>query len=480
MKSSIAIPERVLVLAFLVAACAVRFIGLARYSFDPDEIFSVRAAQASWAGLFGIAARDVSHPPLFYGLLKIWLVFGPPTEGWVRLLPAMIGAATFVPFYALCRRLRLEPGALAVALALFTASAVLIEYAQYARMFSLLQFAGALSLLAFVAFADTGGRRAFWALTAANVLMVYAHYWGWMAVLAQFCILLLLRRDRLKAYAASAALVTLAFLPWAWAVAAAAAGKGSATAQIQWMGAPGWRNLVWLFGNLSGAPDIPRGTAIGLALFAVPLGFLAWRLRRGPAFAPLAFILMVAVPVAATILLGLVTGQPVWGERHLSMVAVPYFLLVAVATMSVPWPRIRAGLQVALMLWATLAGAQFLLTQGRMLQWGQLVDAMIEETPGRPLVIQTAEPWLRDPIVYFVGRNGASDVAVTLVEDTAHAPPGDRYWYVVRDTTWTQAESPVRILVDAGYSIERMLAITTPSQRVVAYRVRRGVEGPVL
>lgn len=111
---------------------------------------------------------------------------------------------------------------------------------------------------------------------------------------------------------------------------------------------------------------------------------------------------------------------------------------------------------------------------------GQLVDAMIEETPGRPLVIRTAEPWLRDPIVYFVGRNGAHDVAVTLVEDTARAPPGDRYWYVVRDTTWTQAESPVRILVDAGYSIERMLAITTPSQRVVAYRVRRGVDGPVL
>lgn len=480
MKPSTLVPERALVLTFLVAACAVRFIGLARYSFDPDEIFSVRAAQASWAGLFEISARDMSHPPLFYMLLKVWLYFGPATEGWVRLLPAMLGAAAFVPFYAICRRLKLEPGALAVALALFTASAVLIGYAQYARMFSLLQLAGALSVLAFLAFAGTGGRRAFWTLTAANVLMVHAHYWGWMAVLAQFCILLLLRRDRLADHAKSAALTVLAFLPWAVAVAAAASSKGSATAQIQWMGAPDWLNLVWLFGNLSGAPDIPRGTAIGLALFAVPLGFLAWRLARERAFAPLCLILLIAVPVVATILLGLVTGQPVWGERHLSMVAVPYFLLVAVTTMSVPWPRVRAGLQVALMLWATLAGAQFLLQPSRMLQWGQLVDAMVEDSPGRPLVIQTAEPWLRDPIVYFVGRNGADDVAVTLVEDTARAPAGDRYWYVVRDTTWTQAESPVRILVDAGFRIERMLAITTPSQRVVAYRVRRTVEGPVL
>ncbi len=480
MNRSIPIPERVLVVTFLIASCVVRFIGLARYSFDPDEIFSVRAAQESWAGLFGIVARDVSHPPLFYMLLKIWLFFGPPTEGWVRLLPALLGAAAFVPFHAICRRLRLEPGALAVALALFTANAVLIEYAQYARMFSLLQFAGALSILAFLVFVDSGSRRAFWALTAANILIVHAHYWGWMAVLAQFCVVLLLRRDRLMDYAKSAALVALAFLPWTLAVLMAVQDKGSATAQIGWMGAPDWHNLVWLFGDLSGAPHFRHATAVGLTLFAVPLGFLAWRLARERTFAAPCLILLVAVPVAATIVLGLVTGQPVWGERHLSMVAVPYFLLVGLATMSVPWPRGRAGLQVALMLWATLAGAQFLLTPGRMLQWGQLVDAMIEESPGRPLAIRAAEPWIRDPVAYFVGRNGARGVEVSVVADPAHALPGDRFWYVVRDTTWTRPQSPVQVLVAAGFTIERMLAIATPGQRVVAYRVRWAEGAPVL
>jgi len=238
--------------------------------------------------------------------------------------------------------------------------------------------------------------------------------------------------------------------------------------------------VVWLFGNLSGAPDIPRGTAIGLALFAVPLGFLLWQLRRERAFAPLCFILLVAVPIAATIVLGAVSGHPVWGERHLSVVAAPYFLLVAVATMSVPGPRVRAGLQVALMLWATWAGAQFLLTPNRMLQWGQLVDGMIEASTERPLAIRTAERYIRDPIMYFVGRNGAQGVQVTVDDDPAHAPQGERFWYVVRDTTWTRPQSPVRLLVDAGFVIESMLAITTPGQTVVAYRVRRVADGPML
>ncbi|MGE0667884.1 MAG: hypothetical protein AB7O49_15115 [Sphingomonadales bacterium] len=478
MKRTINIPERVLVLTFLVASCAVRLIGLSRYSFDPDEIFTVNAAQAGWGEMLGLVARDVSHPPLFYGLLKLWLGFGPPTEGFVRLLPAMLGAAAFVPFLAACRRLKLEPGALAVALALFTANAVLIQYAQYARMFALLQFAGTLSVAAFLALLDRPERRTFWLLTAANVLAVHAHYWGWMVVLAELLAVLLLRRDLLRRYAASLAIVAAAFAPWAVAVALAAHGKGSATAQIDWMGAPDWRSVAWLFGNLSGAPSIPHGTAIGLALFAVPLAFLAWRMARERSVQPAVLLLLAAAPVVATLLLGWATGQPVWGERHLIVVAVPYFLLVAAATTSVPWPRVRSGMQVVLMAWATLAGAQFLAMPNRMLQWEQLVDGMIE--PGRPVAIRAAEPWLRDPIAYFAGRNGAPGVTVTMDADPARSPPGDRFWFVYRDTTWASEKSPVQLLRAAGFEVESMLAITTPNQRVVALKVRRAADARVL
>lgn len=155
----------------------------------------------------------------------------------------------------------------------------------------------------------------------------------------------------------------------------------------------------------------------------------------------------------------------------------PYFLLVALATMAVPWPRLRAGLQVMLMLWVTASGAQFLLSPARMLQWQQLVDGMVAEGP---LEIRVAEPWVRDPILYFVERNGTPGVTVTLNPDPSRSPPNGRFWYVFRDTTWGHPKSPARMLRDAGFEIESMLAISAPNQQVIALRIKRASRAPML
>ena len=204
------------------------------------------------------------------------------------------------------------------------------------------------------------------------------------------------------------------------------------------------------------------------------------RLGLERAFQPIALLMLTAMPVAATLLLGWIAGQPLWGERHLSVIAVPYFLLLAAGTMAVPWRRARAGLQIVLMAWATLAGAQFLAQPNRMLQWAQLVDGMIEATPGRPVTIRAAEPWVRDPIQYFVERKGAPGVDVSMDADPSRSPPAERFWFVFRDTTWTRDKSPVQLLTAAGYRVESMLAITTPNQRVMALQVTRAPDVPLL
>src|SRR5665213_1005471 len=80
-------------------AGVVRLAGLGRFSFDGDEIFSLNIAAAPWSDVLTLVARNISHPPLFYLLLKAWIGPGWTSEAWARMLPALFGWATFLPLY---------------------------------------------------------------------------------------------------------------------------------------------------------------------------------------------------------------------------------------------------------------------------------------------------------------------------------------------------------------------------------------------
>jgi hypothetical protein len=474
-------PERALLLALFAIACCLRFRGLGEYSFDVDEIFSLNAASATWSGLFSIAMRDVSHPPLFYMLLKAWLWLAPATEGWARVLPALFGAASIVPLYGICRATRLGVAGTAVVLCLFAFSGVLVQYAQYLRMFSLLQLASVLSIWAFVRFLGDGTRRSFWGLTAANLLMVYSHYWGWTVIAAQLAILALLYRHRLSRYLASTAVVALLFAPWIAAVAMGAVHNGSATRQISWIGQADASSVLWLFGNLTGAPDFPHATVIGLLLFALPVLALIrarWSGRRGDgeAVSPLCWMLLVAVPVTITVAAGYVTGQSVWGERHLIIVAAPYFLLVGASVDGLPWRRIGIVIAAMLMLWSAAAGISVARAPDMRLQWQSLVEQIVAASSGQ-VVLHTQEPFVRDALAFYAARGG---VDAAIIADDGTWPPlsSGSFWLVYRDTMWTGPDSPDRMLAAGGFRVERALAIHAPGQRVVALRVRRITDAP--
>jgi hypothetical protein len=78
----------------ILVACILRLAVMQRYGFDVDEVFSLETISSSWSDLFSIAAHDVSHPPLFYIALKLWLILGPVHEAWARLLPMMFGVGS--------------------------------------------------------------------------------------------------------------------------------------------------------------------------------------------------------------------------------------------------------------------------------------------------------------------------------------------------------------------------------------------------
>src|SRR5260370_28136155 len=117
---------------------AARLWRLTSYGLYGDEIFSLRLAGANWTELIGGVANDIVHPPLFYMLLKLWMGLGGNSVLWLKLFPALTSIASLVPFFLLCRELKLKPAAIELALGLIAVNAYLVYYSQELRMYSLL------------------------------------------------------------------------------------------------------------------------------------------------------------------------------------------------------------------------------------------------------------------------------------------------------------------------------------------------------
>src|ERR1044072_8531373 len=116
--------------AILAAIClvyiALRFWNLTASCLWFDEIFSIHAAAHEWENLFGFVAQDLIHPPLFYVLLKIWISVGGESLFWLRFFPVFFSIAALVPFYFLCRALKLDYSTIALAFTFLAANGALI------------------------------------------------------------------------------------------------------------------------------------------------------------------------------------------------------------------------------------------------------------------------------------------------------------------------------------------------------------------
>ena len=124
--------------AFVAVYAASRLWKLTASCLWFDEIFSVHAAEHSWSTILSFVAKDLIHPPLFYLLLKVWILVGGESLVWLRLFPVVVAIAAVVPFLYLCRELKLNDWSKAVAFLLIASNGPLIKYAQEVRMYSLL------------------------------------------------------------------------------------------------------------------------------------------------------------------------------------------------------------------------------------------------------------------------------------------------------------------------------------------------------
>jgi hypothetical protein len=275
--------------------------------------------------------REDGSPPLYYSLLHFWIrVFGTG-EIAVRAL-SLVFATLAVPaaFWAARTLFGTRAGWMAAILA--ATNPYLTQYAQEARMYSLVALLGMVACACLgrvLATHATAVERRPWALGAAITLaaMFYTHNWSLFFAAAwggAWLVLLARAQGPERAALLNAGLIAFGgavvlWLPWVPTV----------LFQVAHTGAP-W-SLRPTVGALLGVPGDLLGTmAQGVLALTGGAGLAALFGRRDSAHARTALILLAVG--AATVLVAWLASQasPAWANRYLGVGVAP-FLLAATA-----------------------------------------------------------------------------------------------------------------------------------------------------
>jgi mannosyltransferase len=158
----------------VIVACgvAVRSYALGAQSFWTDEIAAVITSARPFSEiLVTIAVQDV-NPPLFYLLLKIWLLLGQG-EAIVRLFSVLASGGAILATYFLALRL-FDRTTATIAAILLAASPLSVYLAQEVRYYSLLELLAPLTFLGYLRLRD--GKSALW-LMIPLLLGLFTHYY---------------------------------------------------------------------------------------------------------------------------------------------------------------------------------------------------------------------------------------------------------------------------------------------------------------
>ena len=326
------------VLLITAAACVMRFSGLTFQSYWFDELFSAYYSNPahSVARVIELTLKDV-HPPLHQ--LSMWLsyrVLGY-TEFAGRLPSALSGVATIPVIYLLGREFfDKQTGLYAAVLA--TPNYYLVHYAQEARSYAFLCFLSCLSMLFFIRALRSKSWLNLLLYTFATIALLYTHYFAFVMLAIQGCILLVYwlrwaKGDRHLLIRAGIALVLVlaALLPLVPFI-----GQHAAIKEF-WITQPPLRIAISYFIAYFNSEWLALFAAVLslAALTAVALQALRAQQPAWTTFAALGLTIWIGLGFLLPWLRGL-TAQPVITDRNTIILVPPIIILAAFGLRIIP------------------------------------------------------------------------------------------------------------------------------------------------
>lgn len=211
---------RPLLLLIILAAWAWRLYGLDAQSLWRDEVDSLRFATRPLAESLAMFTRPGENGPLYFLLLRPWLMAAGQSEFALRF-PSTLSGILAIPLLFVWGRRWFGLSVGLIAALLLAANPYHLWYSQEAKMYALLVVVVMLSLTAFV-WAIERGRWWRWAIwLAATTACFYIHVLGVFVILLQIAWFLLVPawRRRWRGFGLALAVLVLPYLPligWQW------------------------------------------------------------------------------------------------------------------------------------------------------------------------------------------------------------------------------------------------------------------------
>ena len=495
--------QRTTLAAVSVVYALVRFWDMTASCLWFDEIFGVNAAEHSWGDMFWFVASDLIHPPLFYAALKIWTQIGGEGFFWLRSFSVLFSILSIPPFLYLCRELKLKFSTTAVALVFFSLNGALIKYAQEVRMYGMLLFLSLVSIWLFARFFYRG--KNVWVLTAVNVLLVYTHYFGWLVLLCEVVVILILQRIKIRHVLIMLGINLAAFVPWLMLVWKAGPSAADLDQNVGWIERPATGELVTIALKLFEPFYIQQSSVEPPSLYfvAIPLLVLVvaamalylYRFREAEdKRAAYLLAIFAVVPLAFAFIGSWLLPVSVWGSRHLIVVFPLAIILAAIFLTDLPRRGVRNALFASL---AILVSAAFVVRVESpqpnyvWCAWEQLAPE-IKGTGDQTLYV------FEDLIAYqfWFATRGRSDIQIVKVndvpgvsEDRAYFLPrgfddvstinaaevkGDKFWVAFRYSNWDTSRPPLDFLTSKGYRFGQPQVVEAQATKAFLVEVTKG------
>ncbi len=463
-----------------------------------DEIFSVNAAEHSWNSLAWFVAQDLIHPPLSYFLLKIWIALGGQSILWLRLFPVFFSTLALVPFFLLCKRLKLDNPAIAFALTFFAVNGSLIKYAQEVRMYSLLLFFSLFSMWSFRRFIDGG--TGVWLLTLVNILLIYTHYFGWLVIVSQVFIVIIFHRKDLRKFAVSFGVTVLSFLPWLWLLLKALQVNSNISQNLGWADRPGILAVVKLIFNLIEPFFFQMSNVDPVSVWVVSIPFLiviasaavyflySFRNKESERSESFFLVSFIAIPLVIAFLASWVMPYSVWGTRHLIVVVAPLAILLGMIFGGLKRGSFRA-IAAAIVMAILLLG--FGINASRKSEpqiwcvWDEFAGDLKKKEPREKTDLYVFEDLIAYQFWFSLRNDPNFEVAKIdgipeITEDTAYFLPRDfgdvrkfdankisenRFFLAFRADEFDSKKQPLRFFILKGYRVGDPKKILTSGQK---------------
>jgi len=207
---------RLLLVAILLLAGGLRFARLARDSFWMDEGLTIYIAHRPLSLLVHEVYNREMGPPLYDGLLWLWVHALGDSEFAARFPSAVAGVASVYLAFSLARRLFGSDEAGLLAAFLLAISPYHIHYSQEARTYPFLFLFAVWSCELYARLTPASRGRTQLAYVLVSTLLIYTHLYGGFVLLAQNVAYFAgrMRALPLRRWAVLQASIAVLFTPW--------------------------------------------------------------------------------------------------------------------------------------------------------------------------------------------------------------------------------------------------------------------------